>query len=244
MKCLIIAAGQGLRIKQRGDSKPLITLLEVSLIEHNILTGLSAGIKDFIVVTGYKHEKIQEHLKKIASKYSVEVTVLHNQEWKKENGISVLTAEKYLNNSFILLMADHVISANTILSLTQKPIKNNEIILAVDFKMNNPMVDIEDVTKVATEGGLIRQIGKHLTHYNAYDTGTFFCSPIIFDALVQAKRQTGSCSLSSGIQVLAAQSQAKVYDIGNSFWIDVDTPEMLDKAKTHLAGNALVNIIA
>ena len=52
-KCLIIAAGKGSRMSGKGDSKPLIPLLGLSLIERVILTVNNSGIDDFYVVTGY-----------------------------------------------------------------------------------------------------------------------------------------------------------------------------------------------
>ena len=36
MKCLILAAGRGSRLSQRGNSKPLIPLLGMPLIERTI----------------------------------------------------------------------------------------------------------------------------------------------------------------------------------------------------------------
>ena len=40
MKCLIIAAGKGIRLRRRGESKPLIRLLGVPLIERVIRSAL------------------------------------------------------------------------------------------------------------------------------------------------------------------------------------------------------------
>ena len=60
MKCLIIAAGRGIRLSSRGDSKPLVPLLGVSLIERVILTAQKSGLTDFYVVTGYNGEEVRE----------------------------------------------------------------------------------------------------------------------------------------------------------------------------------------
>jgi len=54
MKCLIIAAGKGSRLRQLGDSKPLIPLLGVPFIERAIRSAVEAGADDFYVVTGYQ----------------------------------------------------------------------------------------------------------------------------------------------------------------------------------------------
>ncbi len=60
MKCLIIAAGRGRRLSSRGDSKPLIPLLGLPLIERVILTAQKSGLTDFYVVTGYNGEEVRE----------------------------------------------------------------------------------------------------------------------------------------------------------------------------------------
>jgi len=38
MKCLIIASGRGLRLQAKGDSKPLVLLLGLSLLERDVMT--------------------------------------------------------------------------------------------------------------------------------------------------------------------------------------------------------------
>jgi len=60
MKCLIIAAGRGSRLSSRGDSKPLVPLLGLSLIERVILTAKNASLTDFYVVTGYNGEEVRD----------------------------------------------------------------------------------------------------------------------------------------------------------------------------------------
>ncbi len=54
MKCLIIAAGRGSRLSNKGDSKPLVSLLGLTLIERIILTAKRSGITDFYIVTGFE----------------------------------------------------------------------------------------------------------------------------------------------------------------------------------------------
>ena len=47
MKCLIIAAGKGHRLRSKGDSKPLVPLFGIPLIERVIRCALEAGADDF-----------------------------------------------------------------------------------------------------------------------------------------------------------------------------------------------------
>ena len=61
MKALILAAGQGSRQKENGDSKPLSPLLGLSFIERVILTAKKSGIKEFQIVIGHNGERIKKY---------------------------------------------------------------------------------------------------------------------------------------------------------------------------------------
>ncbi len=105
MKCLIIAAGEGSRLRRNGSCKPLTPILGVPLIERVIRSGLEAGADDFYVVTGYQGRRVQDFLNRLTDRLGVHITPIVNEDWKKENGLSVLKARKYLRGSFLLLMS-------------------------------------------------------------------------------------------------------------------------------------------
>ncbi|MCP5103911.1 MAG: nucleotidyltransferase, partial [bacterium] len=54
--------------------------------------------------------------------------------------------------------------------------------------------------------------------------------PALFGALEESIDR-GDASLSGGMKVLAAAGKAKVMDIGDKFWLDVDNEEMLKRAE-------------
>jgi len=62
LKALILAAGQGLRQRQNGGSKPLIPLLGLGFIERVILTAKQSGIKEFQIVIGCNGKRIRKYL--------------------------------------------------------------------------------------------------------------------------------------------------------------------------------------
>ena len=219
MKALIIAAGQGKRLRPIGDTKPLVTLLGLGLIERVILTAKKSGIKEFCIVTGYHGEKIREQLSD-GEKYGVRIQYVQNDSWIRGNAISVLKARDHFKESFVLLMADHNYDHRILNELLKTKIGKDECILCVD-KNPGDHLNIDDATKVQTVGYRIDSIGKDLSDYNCIDTGIFICNPVIFDVLEQSISK-GDEGLSGGIKILAQQHKMRYMSLGDNFWIDVD----------------------
>jgi len=96
MKCLILAAGKGSRLAARGDSKPLFSFLGLTLIERAILAAQSCGLTEFYVVTGYSGHKVRAFLDKFGQEKNLNITHVINEDWEKENGLSVLKAKELL----------------------------------------------------------------------------------------------------------------------------------------------------
>ena len=231
-KCLIIAAGKGSRLTEMGQPKPLIKLGNMTLLERVIALNRKVGVSEFYVVTGFQRERIDTYLNGLVASLAIRVQCVYNPEWQRENGLSVLAARDYLQEPFFLMMADHIFDPEILKILMEHPPQKGEVVLAVDFRIkDNPQVDLEDVTKVWVEGGRLEHIGKKLDHYNGFDTGLFFCTPAIFEALVISSTVNNDSSLSGGIRQLAASNNVVVADIGNRFWIDVDDPPAFAKAQ-------------
>ena len=231
MKCLIIAAGRGSRLAARGDSKPLVELGGVPLIERVMLTVMDSGITDFYIVTGFNSEKIRARLAAFEQTHNVAIDFIHNDQWEKQNGISVLCAREKLKEPFFLLMSDHLFDPAIVKELQSEGIDPGCVKLAVDKRIiNNPLVDIDDVTKVWEENGFIVNIGKTIPRYNAFDTGIFLGTPALFDALEESI-SLGDSSLSGGILQLARKQKAHVFDIGERIWIDIDDDAAFARAE-------------
>lgn len=235
MKCLIIAAGKGTRLANKGDCKPLVQLDGTPLIERVILTMMEANVTDFYVVIGYNGIKIRETLTPFAETHPVTMDFIHNEQWEKQNGISVYCAREKLHEPFFLLMSDHLFDPTVVKEFQAEGVGEGEVKLAVDKRViNNPLVDLDDVTKVLVEDGRILDIGKTIPQYNAFDTGIFLCTPALFDALAESFAD-GDSSLSGGIRKMARKQKARTFDIGSRSWIDIDDDAAFNKAQALFA---------
>jgi len=191
---------------------------------------MEGGADEFYVVTGYQGEQVANFLKQLAKRLNVAITLIQNDEWQKENGFSVLKARDFITEPFLLLMSDHLFDPAIIRSLQKQPLNDGEVLLAVDTDINNPLVDMEDVTRVRIENGHILNIGKTIDDFNGFDTGLFLCTPAIFEALERACKIHNDTTLSAAIRVLAEDKHAKSVQI-REFWIDVDDENAYLKAE-------------
>jgi choline kinase len=128
-------------------------------------------------------------------------------------------------------MSDHLFDQSIVEFLLRTAVLDR-LNLAVDRKLDS-IFDVDDAMKVQTRRDRILEIGKDLAVYDAIDAGLFVCPLEIFDYLERVKRD-GDCSLADGVRSMASQGKARAVDIGNAWWQDIDTPEMLARAETQL----------
>ncbi|HXV01394.1 MAG TPA: NTP transferase domain-containing protein [Caulobacteraceae bacterium] len=220
---LIVAAGEGIRLRDVAHSKPLALINGVPLIERVIVTAHKAGVSRFVVVTGYEGKRLETFLAGLSERLAIPIVTLRNFAWKGPNGLSVVAAEPYLEDRFVLMMADHLLDPGIISDLTAVPAGADEVVLAVDRRLANPLVDLSDVTRVKTDpAGRITTLGKLMEGHDAFDTGVFFASKSLIEAIREDVEAGGEGGISDGMRRLAAKGQARTFDIGDRFWLDVD----------------------
>ena len=226
---VILMAGTGSRLRGSADTiaKPLIPVAGRPLISYAIDSFEKAGVKTLHAVVGPNGDELAAAVAPLLPG-GIRFNPIPNPSWQKQNGVSLLTAAGRVSAPFFLAMGDHLFESS-ILNRLITDADLNRLNLAVDRKINS-IFDLDDAMKVQTDGDLIAAIGKKLESYNAIDTGIFLCPEILFDYLRRALRDD-DCSLADGVRLMAADGKALAIDIGDAWWQDVDTPEMLARAE-------------
>jgi len=226
---VILMAGTGSRLRGSADTiaKPLIPIAGRPLISYAIDSFEKAGVKTLHAVVGPNGDELAAAVAPLLPG-EMRFNPIPNPSWQKQNGVSLLTAAGKVSAPFFLAMGDHLFESSILDRLTTDA-DLNRLNLAVDRKINS-IFDLDDAMKVQTDGDLIAAIGKKLESYNAIDTGVFLCPEILFDYLRRALRDD-DCSLADGVRLMAADGKALAIDIGEAWWQDVDTPEMLARAE-------------
>ncbi len=231
---LILAAGLGSRLRPHTRTpKPLTKVLGLSLAERVVCTLLDAGIGRFLVTLGSEAETVRGHFSEIARRRGVTIDYVEAKDWERGNGASALAAKGRTGEApFFLVMIDHLFDPAIAQGLADDPPAPGEMRLAVDREKDG-IFDLDDVTRVKIDDGLIKEIGKTLDDWDASDTGIMLCTSGIFDALERAAANSAH-GLSDGLRELAGEGGARTIDVTGLSWLDVDTPEALAEAERRL----------
>ena len=231
-EAVILMAGSGSRLRGSDEAflKPLALILGRPLVCYIIDALTEAGIHKINFIVGYQSDRMTTGIKQLIPS-GLETSFIKNCEWQKQNGISVLAAANHITSPFLLTMSDHLFDQSIVNPLLRNAALD-ELNLAIDRKLNS-IFDSDDAMKVQTRGDRIFELGKDLAAYDAIDAGFLVCPLNIFDHLERVKRG-GDCSLVDGVRSMASEGKARAIDIGNGWWQDIDTPEMLAQAEKHL----------
>src|SRR5688572_873766 len=141
MQCLIIAAGQGTRLRTIAPSKPLAEVAGKPLIEHVVKAAAAGGATEFVVVTGYEPEPLEAFLGSLSERTGLSIEIVRNREWDRPNGISVLAAAPRLASEFILLMSDHLFDPEILRDMIAADRRGAALTLGADRAVDNPLLD-------------------------------------------------------------------------------------------------------
>jgi choline kinase len=229
---ILLAAGEGSRLRSAAQLKPLCSVAGRSLLEHAVGGLADAGLKRVVVVIGYCADQIAAHID--AHSWPIAVETVRTDDYLKPNGTSVLAAAPLVGNEEALLaMCDHLVAPELYQRVALAGASGGAR-LGVDRRIESGWVDLEDVTRVRTVDERIVDIGKGLAVYDCFDTGVFAIGPGLFEAL----RRLESPSLTEGMRALAAEGAALTVDCGELGWIDVDDEAGLEKARCWAAATS------
>ena len=164
---IILAAGSGSRISSIIKlPKCLIKVNHKSILDYQIESFLHAGVKEVIIVTGFKSKKILNQIKKFHSK--IKIRIIFNKKYKVTNNMysAYLALKKVKNSSVVLCNGDVVVEKEMVKRLLEN---NFENLIMVDRNR----ID-EEAMKVRIQNNYIIDIDKKLKNSTSNITSTDF----------------------------------------------------------------------
>ncbi len=139
MKAVIMAAGEGVRLKPLTSTRPKVMLSVAGkpILHHLIVEAKKAGISEVLIVVRYLKEKVIDYFK--GKDLGLKITFV---EQGRENGTAaaILAAEKEIQDTFVVLAGDTITEASVIrkvIDAHKKNGQNRKITLGVK-KVANP----------------------------------------------------------------------------------------------------------
>jgi choline kinase len=157
MKAVFLAAGKGSRLGLLTDNTPK-SLLSIcggaqTLLGYNLDNLCDLGVKDFVFVTGFMHQKIEEYVNLWASNKNVTIQFIYNPFWQQCNVLgSFYCALNRIDDDFFYLHADTVVEQDVWTRLSNVA---KDYVLAVDMKKCG-----EEEMKVSFDNGRLIDISK------------------------------------------------------------------------------------
>jgi len=164
-KVVILSAGQGRRLSPLTDDRPkcLIELSGKSLLHWQLDSLRSVGVKEAVVITGFRAERVDEEIARLDLP-GMSVRTMFNPFYALTDNLATCwLARGELAGDVMILNGDTLFEpaiAEKLLAALPA-----EITVSIDRKASYD----DDDMRVLTEGDLLKAIGKTITEYNGGD---------------------------------------------------------------------------
>ena len=241
MKAVILAAGEGKRLRPFTETMPkvMLPIANKPLLEHILDAVKNTGVIEVVLIVGYKKEVIMDYFKDYKG---IKITYV-TQEKQLGTAHALLQAKKHVNNSFIVLSGDNIIDKESIQKLIQD--KSEYCIL------------IKEHSHPSKYGAVFleKQKLKKIVEKPKEDTGKFISTGIyklpksVFSKIEKLSKQ-GTHDLSSIIQSVLNEKITISTKIAN-LWMDIVYPWdlihvneiMIQNSKSSTAGKIEKNVV-
>ena len=234
---VILAAGMAKRLRPLTDEKPKC-LLEVggkTLLQRTVDAMISAGIKEFVVVTGYRENMIREFLTARYPQYTI--NFIDNPDYEHNNNIfSLWLAMEKLHGTEVLLMdSDILCDSEAVRRVARKTVPA--------LAMQQHELGEEEMKIVVDAEGRITEISKTCSPKEAIgeSVGIEKMTEEYTEAIYQELRKM---ILDEGLidifyerafeRLIPQGHTFEVVDTTDLFSYELDTPEDLEKASAAL----------
>ena len=234
---VILAAGMAKRLRPLTDEKPKC-LLEVggkTLLQRTVDAMISAGIKEFVVVTGYRENMIREFLTARYPQYTI--NFIDNPDYEHNNNIfSLWLAMEKLHGTEVLLMdSDILCDPEAVRRVARKTVPA--------LAMQQHELGEEEMKIVVDTEGRITEISKTCSPKDAIGESvgiekmTEEYTEAIYQELRKMILEEGLIDIfyERAFERLIPQGHTfEVVDTTDLFSYELDTPEDLEKASAAL----------
>ena len=181
-QAVILAGGKGSRLRPITDKipKPMVRVNQVPFLDYLLKTIYDAGIKDILILTGYKSEVIEEHYNQRKIKH---LNIQFSKgEINYKTGKRLIHAYDKLDSHFLLLYGDNYWPID-INRMVENYIKMNALVSTTVFSNLKGTGEYGSQNNVQVLNNLVHQYDKkrNIKNLNGVDIGFFIVDKSVID---------------------------------------------------------------
>lgn len=238
MKAIILAAGNGTRLSPYTNEIPkcLLDLGGVTILENQLNNIRKYGIDDVVIVIGNKSDKIEQFLRNYKG-LGMRIKTIYNPFFKETNSlVSLWIARGEMDQDLVVMNGDDVFEFD----LLEKILDAREHNISLPIQIKDKYYD-EDMKIIIAENR-ISEIGKSLTKTISGESvgirvfrnmGVVLLKRALEEE-IRTEGATGKWYVCVVQRLISKDCKVNALDIEDLFWMDVDYPRDLIKARHSL----------
>jgi len=227
MKAVILAAGEGTRMRPLTSTRPkvMLPIANKPILEHIMDAAVAAGIDEFVFITGYFEDSIKEYFND-GSGWGVTIEYVHQPE-QLGTASAIGCARGHVDGRFVVLNGDVLISSTHLKTLATRC---EDAVISVK--------EVEDPSGfgvIETEGEkVVRIIEKpEVPPTNLANAGIYLFDDSIFGFIKRTKLSPrGELEITDSLAMMIESGANVGYETLDHDWIDIGYPwDLLDANK-------------
>lgn len=248
MQAIILAAGMGRRLGKytRDNTKCMLPVNGVRLIDRMIGQLCDLNLKRLIIVVGYKGQELKDY---IGTRYDDQICIEYaeNPVYDKTNNIYslALVKDKMTEDDTLLIESDLILDDSMFKMLLDNPYPNLALVAKYESWMDGTMVRIDSenniVNFVPKKAFKYSEVDSYFKTVNVYKFSKEFSSKVyvpFLDAYCKVMGNNEYYEQVLRVITLLDQSSMKALPIGDKPWYEIDDVQDKDIAETIFSSDA------
>jgi bifunctional UDP-N-acetylglucosamine pyrophosphorylase/glucosamine-1-phosphate N-acetyltransferase len=230
LKAVVLAAGRGERLWPLTEDtpKPLLPVANKSILERTCEALVSAGIRQIILVVGFRSEKIRDRLGKGEAVGSELEYVRQETAKGTADALGTCSKELHSEDRFLVLYGDDYYDSSVPRAFLAKARKNKGVTIGT--------ANVQDAShfgKIQSKRGLVTEIQEKASRAEPgqVNAGIYMIDESIFPAITKTKRSIrGELELTDAVRILIKEGkQVHAQLLGSRKWLGISYPwDMLE----------------
>ena len=238
-KAIILAAGTASRLRPLTLHTPkcLLKVGERTLLQRSMDALISNGIREFVIVTGYLHEKIEDFVRQTYGD-SIHVRFIYNKDYETTNNIySLWLARPEAEGEEVLLLDSDLLYDAQIVERVLKD-KHENVLTLIRHELGE-----EEMKVVMDEKGVITEISKTCDPAQAAGEslgiermGGAYTTALYkeLEVMMNEEHLENTFYELAFLRLIAKGSTFSVLDVTDLFSCELDTVEDFENAKQRI----------